>query len=335
MNRRRWIGVGAAALAVLAAMSILGRLAEPEPFPPPPASSFAFGVLGDAPYYLWEEYQTVRVIRQMNATELAFVLHVGDILWQPCDYATYRRRLGYFDTVRHPLVYTPGDNEWTDCWGRGAGGFDPLERLGRLREIFYPDPSRSLGGQPLAVKSQSLDPDWGEFVENALWAHRRIVFATVHIVGSANGAEPRAGRTQAAELERRRRTEAAAAWTRRAFAAAIEAGAEAVVIGFHANLRLELPLEDPQRLAYEPFVETLEEEAARFGRPVLLTQGGDHEYIVDRPLVRRTTGRLLDNVTRLQVPGSPEVGWVRVVVTAGAGEPFDFEVRTIPRWLMW
>ena len=69
------------------------------------------------------------------------------------------------------------------------------------------------------------------------------------------------------------------------------------------------------RRAYEPFAAALEEEVERFGKPVLAVHGDDHELIVDYPLVRRTTGRWLANLTRLEVPGSPDVGWVRVVVT--------------------
>jgi hypothetical protein len=68
---------------------------------------------------------------------------------------------------------------------------------------------------------------------------------------------------------------------------------------------------------------------------VLLAHGDGHEYTVDQPLVRRTTGRPLGNVTRLQVPGSPAVGWVRVIVTPGSANPFAFEKHEVPRWKYW
>ena len=38
------------------------------------------------------------------------------------------------------VVVTPGDNDWTDCWGRygpGTGGFDPEERLNYERKLFF------------------------------------------------------------------------------------------------------------------------------------------------------------------------------------------------------
>ena len=74
---------------------------------------------------------------------------------------------------------------------------------------------------------------------------------------------------------------------------------------------------------------------AEVALPVLVLHGDHHEYTVDRPLVRHTTGRRLENLTRLQVPGSPDVGWVRVVVTPGVADPFVFEERLIPRWKYW
>ena len=59
------------------------------------------------------------------------------------------------------------------------------------------------------------------------------------------------------------------------------------------------------------------------------------EFTVDHPLVRRTTGRWLANFPRLEVPGSPAVGWVRVVVTPGAAQPFAFQPLVVPRWKFW
>jgi hypothetical protein len=35
------------------------------------------------------------------------------------------------------------------------------------------------------------------------------------------------------------------------------------------------------------------------------------------------------------VPGSPSVGWVRVVVTPGVQPSFTFEPRVVPGWKYW
>jgi hypothetical protein len=52
-------------------------------------------------------------------------------------------------------------------------------------------------------------------------------------------------------------------------------------------------------------------------------------------LKARVSQQTIDNVTRLEVPGSPLVGWVRVVVTPGATPSFAFEQRLVPRWKYW
>jgi hypothetical protein len=299
------------------------------PAVPAVAPAFSFAVLGDAPYFPWEDDKYRRVLREMDAAPLGFVLHVGDILWKPCDDERYARALRDFDGLKHPVIYTPGDNEWADCGDADAGGFAPLERLARLRQIFFRVPTESLGTRRIALVSQSSQPGYEEFVENVRWVHDGVVFATVHVVGSANGAERSRDRTAAAR-EARHRIDAAAAWVRRAFAAAAEARAPAVVVALHANPYFERR-GAPQRRPYEPFIAALEAEAARFAGPVLVTHGDHHEYVVDRPLTRQS-GEPLDNVTRMQVPGSPIVGWVRVSVAPGAGETFTFEARTIPVW---
>jgi len=107
------------------------------------------------------------------------------------------------------------------------------------------------------------------------------------------------------------------------------------VLAFHGNPVFENPVEDRYRRTYEPFHEALEREVERFGKPVLVTHGDHHEYVVDRPLVRRTDGRPLHNLVRMQVPGSPNVGWVRVTVTPGADEPFAFRAHVVPHWKYW
>lgn len=308
--------------------------AGPPPSSAAPPGTFSFAVLGDAPYYTWEEIKYRLVIQDLKAHDLRLVLHVGDIFWRPCSDARYQQSLDWFSAVPYPVIYTPGDNEWADCWTRQTGEFVPLERLARLRQLFYP-PGTSLGGRRVNVVTQASQAPFREFVENVRWTHEGLVFATVHLVGSGNATESFPGRTRLDDEAVVRRTAAATAWLQETFAEAAATGSAAVVIGFHANPSFELAPDDPARQCYEPFLNALEIETERFGKPVLVAQGDDHIYIVDQPLIRRTTGRTLENLTRLQVPGSPHVGWVRVVVTPGARPSFTFEPRVVPRWKYW
>jgi len=319
---------------MLAAVVFLAIRGPEAPVPNPPGT-FSFAVLGDAPYYVWEDLQYRLVLQALDANDLSSVIHVGDIFWRPCTDDLYRKNLDRFNAMRHPVFYTPGDNEWTDCWEPGSGGFAPQDRLARIREIFFADPSRSLGASPLSLVRQGGREPFPEFVENARWVQEGIVFATVHLVGSRNGLEPFAGRTDADDEAARRRTEAATAWLRESFAEARALNASAVVIAFHASPAFEEPVDDPERQAFEPFITAIEEEVEQFARPVLVAHGDAHVYTVDHPLVRRTTGARLENLTRLEVPGSPDVGWVRVVVTPHSDNPFAFEAHVVPRWKYW
>jgi hypothetical protein len=296
-----------------------------------PQSAFSFAVLGDAPYFPWEELKYRVVLREITAADLAWVTHIGDIFWRPCTddrYVSIRDRL---HALPHPVIFTPGDNEWTDCWEKESGGFAPLERLALLRRTFYPRPTRSLGTRALTVATQASDPKWKEFVEHTRWEHDGVIGAAVHLVGSWNGRAKYPGYTAAQDREVTRRTEAATAWVRATFARARAVAARAVFIALHANPGFERP-KSAMRQTFEPFATALQEEAARFPRPILIAHGDYHDFVVDHPLTDLGTGKSLSHVTRLQVPGSPEVGWVHVTVARRSGNPFDFKARLVPWW---
>ena len=331
MRRPVSLAVTVAAVAVVVALVRSRGLPVPPPRPP---GTFAFATLGDAPYDFSEELRYRFVRTALAADDLAFVLHVGDIFWHPCSDAHYHKTLDEFTRLPHPVVYTPGDNEWTDCWEQGSGAFAPRERLQRIREMFFRSPQRSLGGRVLALTTQGGSPEFPEFVENARWTVQGLVFATVHLVGSGNGLRAFPGRTGDDDLEVQRRTAAAADWLRQAFAAARATDAAALVVAFHGEPSFAGPPEGPERKPYQPFLSALAEEVAQFPRPVLLIHGDGHEYTVDHPLLR-PGGAPFENFTRLEVPGSPDVGWVRVVVAPQAAAPFTFEEYIVASWKLW
>jgi hypothetical protein len=326
MTTKRWVLL---AIALAVVVLIVVTSGPPRPTPNRPGAAFSFAALGDAPYFAWEEIRYPLALKDMDENDVAFIIHVGDIFWRPCTDEMYRKTLARFDALHHPVIYTPGDNEWTDCWEKGSGGFRPQERLQRIREIFYaPHPA---SGHPLpAGRGEGLGGlvRQAEFIENARWEHGGVLFATVDIPGSGNGMEPFPGRTAADDEANRRRTEAAAAWVREAFAAAVAGNAKAVVIAFQANAHVEKPNPAYHRL-FEPFLSTLADESRRFRKPVLALHGDGHVYIVDHPF------RGVPNITRLQVPGSPRVGWVRIFVSPDAASPWQFENHVVPQWKYW
>lgn len=59
-----------------------------------------------------------------------------------------------------------------------------MERLTRIREVYFGEPGRTLGGRVEQVTAQDGYP------ENQLWMQSRVVFAAIHVVGSNTNLEP-------------------------------------------------------------------------------------------------------------------------------------------------
>jgi hypothetical protein len=303
------------------------------PAPPAERGSFRFAVFGDGPYGTIETGRAERVFAALETRPLEFVIHVGDIMWQRCTDGAYRARRAFIERIGHPVVYTPGDNEWLDCVDLAFRGEDPLARLASLRATFFAAPDHSLGAMPLTLEPQSTNPEYAEFVEHARWSHGGVFFVTIHVVGGANGRRPFPGRTPRHDEEAGRRTQAAIDWLYASFQAAVAADATAVVVAMHAN-----PLYQPaeaERAAYAPIADALVDLAQHFGKPVLVIHGDEHQYIVDRPFRDPATGAPIANLQRLETYGSPDIGWVDVVVDTALPEPFRFEPNVTPRWMWW
>ena len=82
------------------------------------SQAFTFGVIGDIPYGAAEIAKFPARIQDINAdSALKFVTHVGDIKngSSVCSDEYFQNIRTQFDTFEHPLVFTPGDNEWVDC----------------------------------------------------------------------------------------------------------------------------------------------------------------------------------------------------------------------------
>lgn len=126
-----------------------------------------------------------RLIDAVNELTPAFTLHVGDTKSgkTSCDDAALEDILDEFDRFQAPLVYTPGDNEWRDCYKKKAARFAPLERLTTVRDMFFTKPE-SLGVATMPIERQAdLMPDYASYVENARFMHEQVMVVTAHIVG--------------------------------------------------------------------------------------------------------------------------------------------------------
>jgi hypothetical protein len=111
------------------------------------------------------------------------VVHVGDLKSESeqCSDARFEISRALFSSFKDPMIYAIGDNEWTDCHRANNGGYNPLERLAKVRDDFFPLPGQVLGGRGKTVEAQR------NFPENQLWVESRVTLAVLHILGSNDG----------------------------------------------------------------------------------------------------------------------------------------------------
>jgi len=318
------LGIWLASLAMLSA-GTPGRAAAQTPAA---SEDFTFVVLGDMPYSSPEVDRHEpfrRLIATINRVQPAFSIHVGDFKSGStlCDDATFDRIYALFMTFEQPLIYTPGDNEWTDCHRKSNGPFDPLERLEKIRTMFFPTVA-SLGKTALSVTRQSDVSAFTNMVENARWVKNGILFVTVHVIGSNNNLR----QNRDAALEFLARNQANIAWINEAFNAAKAEQLRGVVLAMQADPDFKLRHGDGS--GFQETLEALSKNAADFGKPVLLVHGDSHEFIIDQPLRHPDGKKFLDNVMRLVVFGDKHVHAVHVSVKLNDPMLFAFQPLFVP-----
>jgi hypothetical protein len=291
------------------------------------ADPFTYAVIGDTPYGSAQLANFPKDVALINADpDVSWVIHVGDIKnsTTPCTDAYFAQIRADFDAFADPLVYTPGDNEWTDCHLAVNGGYVPTERLAKVRSVFFDRPGVTLG-RPALVLPEGLD-----FRENVLWARSGVVFSSVDITGANNDLVPWFGAPAISPEQQQEydtRLAADLAWIDVTFAAARIAHAPAVVIATQADLTND----EVGHSGFTPLVERLTRRARDFGKPVLLLNGDSHDFRLDQPFVAPLaalypTAVEAPNLTRITVQGSTRVPheWLKLRVEPGAAAPFSW-----------
>lgn len=283
--------------------------------------SFDFALIGDTPYNDDQvTNQFPHLIAELNTAKIEFVVHDGDIKSgaSPCTDELFLERLKQFESVRHPFIYTFGDNEWTDC---GRAGRNPVEALARLRDIFTQG-DESLGQRKLKLTRQSDQPQHKVFRENVRWSLGPVTFACLHVVGSANNfGKPEFAARNAANI----------AWIRDTFALAKREQHRAVMFVCQAN---PFPERGSTNKVLPGFVDTLRalaEESLAFNGQVVLVNGDSHYFRIDKPLVATESKRRIENFTRVETFGDPDVHWVQVTVDDTEPNVFTFHPRIVEK----
>lgn len=316
-------------LPALLVLLLAGCAARPTPHAAqasaaaPADATYDFALIGDTPYDAIQEGMGFpNLVAELNRARPEFVIHVGDFKSgaSPCSDALFERRLREFGTVESPFVFLFGDNEWTDCGRSQDEPRDPMERLGKLRALFAAG-ARSLGRRTMPLERQGAGTNFVAHPENVRWSRGGVVFAGLNVPGGDNhyGTPEFAGRN-AANL----------AWIRAAFAQARRDDARAVMILFQANPHFDAGSTNRIRRGFNPMLSLLEQETVAFGKPVVLVHGDTHYFRIDQPLTGSRSRRTIENFTRVETYGNPDVHWIQVTVDPRDPAVFTFRPRLVP-----
>jgi hypothetical protein len=229
-----------------------------------------------------------------------------------------------FDSFVNPLIYTPGDNEWTDCHRANNGGYEPLGRLDLVRDTFFPQPGTTLGTNPMSVTSQAADG----LPENVGFRRQGVQFAVLHVVGSNDDLQPWLGigitaPTDEQVAEEQHRMAGDIALVHSAFASARQKHDRAVALFLQADMfDPTVPPTAASTSAFTPLVQAIAAESAAFDGEVYLFNGDSHIFNSDHPLAAGSPWvdwyGVTDDVTNLErvtVDGSANnVDWLHVTI---------------------
>jgi hypothetical protein len=296
----------------------------------PPATansgSFSFALVGDTPYSSRDEHWIAQILSSLDR-KLRFVVHIGDIKasWESCEDALLTRRRDLLENASTvPLIYVPGDNEWTDC-ARGLGlGYKPLERLATLRRLFFQREASAASRYTVALESQD-DPQ-GRWPENRRWHTEGTLFVTLNRPGGVDlqHIEPKLGQALAALEQANER------WLTQALAQ-VDPG-QLVVILAHADPLFEHDrpgrAADPDD-AHAHFRQVLRRLCARHTGTVLLIHGDTHRFRHDQPLLDEKGGTV-PNFWRVESFGWPySAAWVSIDVHPDRAPGFSVHTHTV------
>ncbi|HEU5211162.1 MAG TPA: hypothetical protein VFU10_00165 [Gaiellaceae bacterium] len=343
---------------------------------------YAIGLWGDLPYSDTQAQVGVpNLVDDMNNADIEFSVHDGDlkagnaitgsVTPTTCQTAReptiYSQGLGYFNALEKPAVFTPGDNDWTDCDRTSNGGFNDLFQLQYERNLFF-STDRSLGEHPMKMEVQSdksclgtNDPTGANTFmtacsENRRWRFKDVTYATLNVQGTCNNrCSSGTGDAAGDEAEYQAREKADEAWLDETFDQATTDNSAAVMVIWQADPGFDTagfqgaPKRDPRTLVetdgnpdgFHDILSNLRARTIAFRRPVVLVHGDSHYFMIDKPLLD-AQGRRVENFTRGETFGdhafpaankdwdTTDVNWVKVLVDPHGRDVFAFQPQIVP-----
>ncbi len=252
------------------------------------AGQVAFVAIGDMPYKADEiEMLTApngSIVKAVKAFNPEVVVHFGDIKsgGTPCtDELLTERREQLYNLWPERAVFTPGDNDWTDCDRKSMSPrFFELERLTFLRDTFF-----GHDGDKLTAKLPNLTRQ-KEYIENAQWQIGGLHFATINVPGTNFGRDDiKVGDKHSIWDEAKRREAHDIAWLDNMFAK--DNASTGYVIAFQADIyqpaTKKYPVactdDNPEKCdGYYKIRQHLADKAAQTDKPVLVIHGDTSAY---------------------------------------------------------
>ena len=314
-----------------------------------------YAVIGDVPYEPRTPASALSLmpalISSINADpDVRRAIHIGDIKSGStlCSDSWFQSIAASFATFADPLVYAIGDNEWTDCHRANNGGYNPLNRLAKLRQVFFANPGRTLGAVRAEVEVQS------GFPENVAWTASKVSFATFHVVGSNNGREKWFGDRKdtvsliplvtlpkpetvaegvSREAEYAARNAANIKWLERLFDEAKHS--KGVVLFLQADMfHPDDRAAGAVFTAHQAFLTRLAALAKQFKGPVLIVCGDSHQFRVDVGVPWFSLYGLtpVANITQLTVDRSIEadIDWLKLRIDPKSPAVFSWQQVFVP-----
>jgi hypothetical protein len=287
------------------------------------SSSYEIGLIGDMPYGDAGRQQFPRVIDEINGAHLAFTTFDGDIKngSERCDQGVYDLAAKNFAAFQDPLVYVPGDNEWTDCDRASAGSYNPNDRLALVRTMFAATP-QSLGQHTIGLQRQSVS-----YPENVRWNYGPVAYVGLNVPGSDNNApqfDATGKQIDGDATEYAARNAANLAWLDDSFAKATAEHAKAVMVVLQADMWAT----GDSTAHFADTKRELARLAIKFPGQVVLVNGDSHFLQIDKPL-KDAAGNTIENFTRVQTFGSDQNHWVSATVDPRDPQVFSFQQHIV------
>lgn len=270
-----------------------------------------FAVISDIPYsdseYAVLEHPDGVIAKAIKALNPLVLIHLGDfkLARASCSDELFRDRYRQIAQLNpHKTVYTPGDNDWTDCDRltlNFSKRYDELERLEFLRQLFFTQDELQLSKDIVGLTRQE------GFTDNATWQLDNVLFATIHLPGTNNGRS---------QIERSDKNDALNAadqrdhyneeWIIKLFQTArSHSSIESIVLAFHADIYEYDTDKKPAcsketRTAcdgYQKIRELIKTQAIQYKKPVLTMHGDSLPYCFNQP------DETIPNLWRLNAAG--------------------------------